>query len=358
MKVTPIISICYLMLSCQGYATDLVFSANQNSNTVSVISATKNTNIGDIILGYPNGDNRLLSPLYNGHINVHGLAYSPVKKELAVISTVTNSLITIETDTLKIRNTVFLGRNPHEPRYTHDGKEIWVTVRGENYISVIDVATGKEVSRVILSEGPGMVAFSHDGKLAFVSSSFDNNFWVIEVQSKNIIKQITLESKFSPFITTTPDGREVWVGHKDIGKVTRIDTKSLEIIETFTTGKISNHLAFGNGKAYVTVGGENSIHIYNFKNKENAFLIKKIDAGNLPHGIWNSDSGNEIYFVNELDDTLQVIDTKIDRIIKSLNVGKLPQALVYAVRASDKSDRDLAEILKNQKMIFKGPQKP
>lgn len=335
-----------------GLAADLIYSANQNDNTVSVVDAASFTKVGNLVLGYPAGDKKLFSPLYNGQINVHGLSYSPQRHELSIASTVTNSITRLNTQTGIISDVIYVGRNPHEPRYNNDGSEIWVTVRGENHVAVIDSISGKIVKKIELESGPGMVAFSKDGKLAFVTSSFDNHFWVIDSKTKQIKKELTLASNFSPFINTTPDGKEVWVNHKDIGKITRIDTKKLDVIETFQTGKISNHFAFANGKAYVTVGGENVIKIYDYKTNH-AQLIKELAAGSLPHGIWNSVDGKHVYFVNELSDTMQLLDTKTDKITSEIKVGALPQALVYAENATN----DISNMAKklSEARSFRGP---
>ncbi|HBA8915593.1 TPA: hypothetical protein J1246_004604 [Escherichia coli] len=341
MKLNKIaLAIC--LVSFNLYATDLVYSANQNGNTVSVVDANTYKNVGSLILGYPAGDKRLYSPLYNGEINVHGLSYAKKRRELSVVSTVTNSVTRFDTNTGKKIDTIYVGRNPHEPRYTNNEDEIWVTVRGENYVSIIDSQNGKEKKRIVLESGPGMVTFSHDDKYAYISSSFDGHLWIVDTETKKIIKKLMMPSSFSPFINTTPDGKEVWVDHKDVGEITRISTKDNEIIETFKTGKISNHFAFANNKAYVTVGGENSVNVYNYGEKH-AKLIKKIPAETLPHGIWADSKGRKVYFVNELSDTLQVIDAYSDRIIAKSSVGALPQALVYAENATDNLD----EMIKN-----------
>lgn len=355
MKFTSIaLSLGLFCASLNASSADLVYAANQNDNTVSVIDAATNTKVGDLVLGYPAGDKRLFSPLYNGEINVHGLSYSPQRQELAIASTVTNSITRLDTKTGSIKDVIYVGRNPHEPRYTNDGSEIWVTVRGENHLAIIDSKSGKLVQKIELESGPGMVSFSHDGKLAFVTSSFDPHFWVIDSKTKKVVKVLTLESKFSPFINTTPDGKEVWVNHKDTGKVTRIDAKTFDIIETFATGKISNHFAFVKNKAYVTIGGENAIKVYDYTGK-NAKLINEIAVGSLPHGIWSSTDGKSVYFVNEFSDTLQVIDTKDDSLSKEIKIGALPQALIYAEDATN----DVAKMAEkiNAPNSFRGPKK-
>ena len=55
-------------------STDRVYTADQNSNTVSVINPSTNALVGQIRLGNQRPD--VLSPLYKGEINVHGLGFA------------------------------------------------------------------------------------------------------------------------------------------------------------------------------------------------------------------------------------------------------------------------------------------
>src|SRR3982751_2062813 len=105
------------------YAHDRVYTANQVSNTVSVIDPSTNTFLGEIDLGkpYPN----VLSPLYRGQALVHGLRYLPAKKLLAVVSIGSNAVTFISTETNKVLKTFYVGRSPHEPTFTPDGKQVW-----------------------------------------------------------------------------------------------------------------------------------------------------------------------------------------------------------------------------------------
>src|SRR5246127_5376280 len=122
---------------------DRVYTADQTSNTVSVIDPSENKLLGVIRLGDPVPG--ALSPLYKGQLLVHGLGYSPDSKALAVVSVGSNSVTLIDTASNKVKGVVYLGRSPHEAFFTPDGKELWVTVRGENYVSVIDPAQMKEI---------------------------------------------------------------------------------------------------------------------------------------------------------------------------------------------------------------------
>jgi YVTN family beta-propeller protein len=74
---------------------DRVYTADQNSNTVSVIDPMTNSLLGSIHLG---DDVPLaLSPLYKGELLVHGLGFSPDHKTLDVVSIGSNSVTLIDT---------------------------------------------------------------------------------------------------------------------------------------------------------------------------------------------------------------------------------------------------------------------
>ncbi|MEB0056195.1 hypothetical protein [Variovorax sp. LG9.2] len=312
---------------------DRVYTADQNTNTVSVVDPNTNTLLGQIKLGNQRPD--VLSPLYKGEINVHGLGFSPDHRTLVAVANGSNSVTFIDTATHKVKGITYVGRSPHEAFFTRDGKEVWAVVRGENYVSVIDAKTFKEKRRIETAPGPGMVLFTPDGGRAFVVSSFTPEVAVVDTRSYKIVKRIPVVSPFSPFLQFTPDGKEVWMGHKDVGKVTRIDVKSMEVTGVIDTGFITNHLGFAKTArdtlAYVAVGGENVVKVYSTDGE--AKLLNTIATGALPHGVWPSDDGERMYVGLENGDAVQVIDTASDKVVATVPIGQAPQALVYVSNA-------------------------
>src|SRR5262252_2870564 len=279
---------------------DRVYTADQTSNTVSVIDPSENKLLGVIRLGDPVPG--ALSPLYKGQLLVHGLGYSPDSKTLAVVSVGSNSVTLIGTATNKIKGVVYVGRSPHEAFFTANGRELWVTVRGENYVSVIDPARMKETRRIEIANGPGMTMFGPDGKYGFVCSSFTPELAVIEVASHKVIKRLPQVSPFSANIAVTPENDEVWITLKDVGKVQIYSAKPpFEQKAMLDTGPITNHVNFANnhnGKfAYVTVGGMNQVKA--FRRGATPELVATIPVGNLPHGIWPSGDGSRVYVALE-----------------------------------------------------------
>src|ERR1700740_2069610 len=126
---------------------DRVYTADQFSNTVSVVDPSSNTTVGVIRLGNPSPNN--FSPLYKGQVLVHGMGFSPDPRSIAVVSIGSNSVAFIDTATNVVKHITYVGRAPHEAFFTPDGKEVWVTVRGENYVDVLDGKTFKEKTRII-----------------------------------------------------------------------------------------------------------------------------------------------------------------------------------------------------------------
>lgn len=312
---------------------DRVYTADQISNTVSVINPDNNTLLGQIRLGNVRPD--VLSPLYKGELNVHGLGFSPDHKTLIVISTGSNAVTFIDTNSNKVKGTVYIGRSPHEGFFTPDGKEAWVVVRGENYFSVIDPFSYRETGRIETTAGPGMVIFNPNGKYAYVCNSFNPVFEVVDLKEHKVIKKIQVVSPFSPYLVMTPDLKEIWLTHKDVGKITRVDTEKLEINGVFDAGFITNHLHFAKTMkgtfVYVTVGGENAVKVFTYE-KQPA-LIATIPVGALPHGIWPSDDGTRMYIGLENSDAVDVIDTEQNKVIARIQTGQAPQALVYISNA-------------------------
>jgi YVTN family beta-propeller protein len=313
---------------------DRVYTADQTSNTVSVIDPAENKLFGVIKLGDPVPG--ALSPLYKGQLLVHGLGYSPDGKTLAVVSVGSNSVTLIDTATNKVKGVVYVGRSPHEPFFTPNGRELWVTVRGENYVSVIDPARMKETRRIALANGPGMTMFGPDGKYAFVCSSFTPELAVVDVASHNIIKRLPQVSPFSPNIAVTPENDEVWITLKDVGKVQVFTAKPpFAQKAVLDTGPITNHVNFANNRngkfAYVTIGGADEVKV--FRRGATPELVATIPVGELPHGIWPSGDGSRVYVALENGEHCVAIDTVTNKVIAKIPIGQTTQALVYVPNA-------------------------
>jgi DNA-binding beta-propeller fold protein YncE len=215
---------------------DRVYVAEQFSNTVSVTDPVDNKLLGVIRLGDPQPAN--LSPLYRGQVLVHGMGFSPDHKTVAVVSIGTNSITFIDTATNATKHVTYLGRAPHEAFFTPDGSEVWVTVRGEDYVAVLHSRTFEEKTRIKVPAGPGMTIFSPDGMYGYVCSSFNPETVVISIADHQIVGHVKQDSPFCPNIAATPDGKQVWMTLKDVGRTQVFDARPpFAVLRTLDTGR-------------------------------------------------------------------------------------------------------------------------
>jgi YVTN family beta-propeller protein len=312
---------------------DRVYAAEQFSNTISVIDPSTNKNLGVIRLGDPQPMN--LSPLYKGQVLVHGLGFSPDRKTLAVVSIASNSVTFIDTATNRVKGTTYVGRSPHEAFFTQDGREVWVAIRGEDYIAVLDGATYAERRRIAVPNGPGMTIFSPDGRYGYVCSSFTPETVIVSTATHEIVGRVKQVSPFCPNIAASPDGEQVWLTLKDVGKAMVFAAKPpFQVLAVLDTGPITNHVNLVHTPrgqlAYVTIGGLNQVKAFRTDSFEQ---VATIPVGALPHGIWPSGDGTRVYVGIENGHAVTAIDTSTYRVIATIPNGQAAQALVYVPEA-------------------------
>lgn len=157
---------------------DRVFIANEDSNTISVIDPKTNTIDTTINLTsfdedprppfrfvtagiMPTHSSMIHKPLYHGCIDAHGVVPSPDGRILAtsgrgssnvylidsvnkrVIGNTPNPSASQDTNSERLTSGILVGREPHEPTFTRNGKELWVAVRGEARLAILGVFNGK-----------------------------------------------------------------------------------------------------------------------------------------------------------------------------------------------------------------------
>jgi YVTN family beta-propeller protein len=147
------------------------------------------------------------------------------------------------------------------------------------------------------------------------------------------VKQV---SPFCPNIAASPDGEQVWLTLKDVGKVMVFAAKPpFDVLRVIDTGPITNHVNLvrtPRGQfAYVTVGGLNQVKVFRTSDFQQ---VATIPVGDLPHGIWPSGDGMRVYVGIENGDAVTAIDTATNRVIATIPNGQAAQALVYVPDAA------------------------
>lgn len=354
-------------------ADDRVFICNEDSNTLSVIDPRTNTVETTINLTSFDEDPRppfrfvtggvapthaamVQKPLYHGAISIHGAAPSPDNALIATTGRGTSNVYLIDarartvlggrpnpqaradTNPDVLSSGVLVGREPHEPTFTRNGRELWVTIRGENRIAVLDVAAAREgradAIRSFLPtlNGPAQAWFSADGRTAFVTSQKGSavDVFAVDPDAQGFSrprKLTTLDIAaqdpfgFTPFLKTAPDGGEVWLSHKLADAVSCLDTKEpFRTLDAVPLGRGArpNHVEFvenGRGKAvYASLARVDDEGPNGVASSRIAIVDRSAPAGQRKmvgsffsrgreaHGLWVNPEHTLLYVAHEQDE--------------------------------------------------------
>ena len=359
---------------------DRVFITNEDSNTISVINPASNTVDTTINLTSFDEDMRppfrfvtggvmpthaamIHKPLYHGCIDAHGAVPNPDGTLLAtsgrgssnvylidavnrrVVGNVANPQAGATTNPERVSSGILLGREPHEPTFTRNGKELWVTLRGEDRIAIIDVARATQQltsptgipaqavrAYIPTLNGPAQVWFSKDGTLAFVISQKTAQLDILQVNadakgysSPKRLRLVDLSSQdkpaFTPFQKLSPDGSQMWLSHKLADAVSLVSvTDPGTVLATLPLGEMArpNHLEFvDNARGQVTYmslarvddGGPNGAASSRLAIIDRSVPLAQqqvvgmvYTGGREAHGLWTNPANNLLYVAHEQDE--------------------------------------------------------
>jgi YVTN family beta-propeller protein len=356
---------------------DRVFITNEDSNTIAVIDPRRNRVETTINLTSFDEDARppfrlvtagvmpthaamIHKPLYHGCIDAHGAVPFPDGRYLAtsgrgssniyltdvaakkVIGNVANPQAGPTTNAERLSSGILVGREPHEPTFTRNGRELWVALRGEDRIAILDVeravrqAAGTDAQAILgyvsTVNGPAQVWFDKTGQLAFVASQKVPKIDVFRVNAdassrsqpqRLVTLDIAAEDKagFTPFLKTTPDGKEVWFSHKLADRVSaRACVEPFALLDAVALGDLSrpNHVEFVENKRGSVVYASFARVDDNGPGSVAASKIGVIDRSAAPgsrkvvstffsgareaHGLWTNPANDLLYVAHEQDE--------------------------------------------------------
>jgi YVTN family beta-propeller protein len=356
---------------------DRVFITNEDSNTIAVIDPRSNTVETTINLTSFDEDPRppfrlvtqgvmpthaamIHKPLYHGCIDAHGAVPSPDGRYLAtsgrgssnvyltdvtakkIVGNSANPHTGPTTNAERLSSGILVGREPHEPTFTRNGKELWVTLRGEDRVAILDVeravrqAGGSDAGAILkfvsTVNGPAQVWFDKTGQIAFVVSQKVPKVDVFRVNPDasgysrpEHLSTLDISGQdkpgFTPFLKTTPEGKEVWFSHKLSDAVSaRSCAEPFSLVDAVPLGNLArpNHVEFVENRrgnvVYVSLARVDD----NGPGGVAASQIAIIDRSAAPgsrkvvgtffsnareaHGIWTNPANDLLYIAHEQDE--------------------------------------------------------
>jgi YVTN family beta-propeller protein len=218
---------------------------------------------------------------------------------------------------------------------------VMIVNRDSNDIAFMDIKTKKLIGSVFLGNNvnPHMVMMSPDGRYVVTGGTRANKAFIIDTKTLQLVK--TIQVDIAPeHLAFSPDSRWYYQGNPDGDSISVIDMQSLTKVKTIPGFVEPLNVTFlpDGSKAYVGNYGAHWVGVIDVKRHE---LLKKIQVGTVP-GISKldpdkylseikginiaapSNDGRYLYAADSDLSVVGVIDTREDKVIKTIRVGREP----------------------------------
>jgi YVTN family beta-propeller protein len=220
----------------------------------------------------------------------HQVVVSDTLRKLVASNTEDNTISIVDLNTRKMLTTLPLDKEPEHMEISPMDDVVAVGNIGAGSVSLISLADHKERHRITGFFEPHNLTWSPDGSLLYVANLGANHVSVVNVSQGKIVNEIpvaepqavakktgTSASEFQGIInvTRTPDGRFGFAAHGESGKMAVIDLRTVK-------------------------------------------TQKSLNVGTMPWRAFTTANGQYMLVPNNGDETVAVIDTMTQEIVKVL----------------------------------------
>ena len=143
-----------------------------------------------------------------------------------------------------IETRISVGKGPEGFDVSPDGKELWAANSHDGTVSIIDVASRRVVQALDLhTKRANRVKFSPDGKLVLISDLEAGDIVLLDAAGRKEIKRVNLGHGVAG-ILIVPDGSRAYVAVSTDSQVAVVDLKTFSVIGRIATGKGPDGLAW------------------------------------------------------------------------------------------------------------------
>jgi YVTN family beta-propeller protein len=259
-------------------------------------------------------------------------------KVVMIVNRDSNDIAFMDIETKKIVGRTFLGNNvnPHMVMMSPDGRYVVTGGTRANAAYIIDTRTLELVKKIPVGFAPEHLAFSPDGRYYYQGNPQGDSISVIDMQSLRPIK--TIEGLAEPLnITFTPDGSKAYVGNYGAHWVGVVDVTRHELIKKIQIDKvpgitrldpnkylreikgISNATTSADGHYLYAADGD--LGVVGVIDTREDKVVKVIRVGRDPWRLYMSHDGKYGITVNNGDQNISIIDTAKNEVVATLAAG-------------------------------------
>jgi YVTN family beta-propeller protein len=301
-----------------------------------------------------------------------GFSFSPDGARLFVANSWDDTVSVIDTRSDSVTATWNSGFEPSSVVEDRAGKLLFIADRIGNNVTVLDAATGEEKKTLEAGRGASYLALSSDGSRLYATHVYPNpapartpprsEIPVIDPLRAQVVDRMPLQDIAGVFhIALSRDGRlgvaaelhpknlvplahvehgwafanTLTVFGADVGR--RPVEVPLDELDRYFAYPFGVAIAPDRSQIYVSHGGSDCVtvistqkllayiraHPLPFAENLSAsahYVVARIPVGKNPRGILLSRDGSKLYVANRLDDTISVIDTKMNRVTRTFRL--------------------------------------
>jgi YVTN family beta-propeller protein len=255
-----------------------------------------------------------------------------------IVNRDSNDIAFMDIRSKKILGRTFLGNNvnPHMVMMSPDGRYVVTGGTRANKAYVIDTATLKLVKEIPVDIAPEHLSFSPDSRWYYQGNPEGDSISVIDMQSLTKIK--TIPGLVEPLnVTFLPDGSKAYVGNYGAHWVGVIDVKRHELMKKIQVADVESRHALDPEKYLGEIKGINiatptpdSRFLYAADSDLGAVavidtredrVVKTIRVGKQPWRVYMGHDGKYAITPNNGDQTISIIDVQNNKVAATLEAG-------------------------------------
>jgi YVTN family beta-propeller protein len=315
---------------------------------------------------------RVLQTIPVGHLP-RGFSFSPDGRRLYVTNSWDDTVTVIDTYSGHVEATWAAGFEPSSAVANRTGQLLYVADRIGNDITVLDAATGEARTTLVAGRGASYLALSADGSRLYATHVYPNatahrtppksEITVIDPAKAQVVDRMTLPDIAGVFhVALSGDGRLgvaaqlhpknlVPLAHVEHGWAfvdtltvfgADVDSKPVEVpldeLDRYYAMPFGVVIAPDKSRIYVSHGASECVTVIDTRKMlsyvrrhpeglaENLaasanYVVARIPAGKNPRGLVLSRDGTRLYVANRLDDSISVIDTRWNRVVRTIRLS-------------------------------------
>lgn len=228
--------------------------------------------------------------------------------------------------TLVDNKIIKVGKGPDALFLTPDEKTLYVANVEDDFISIINTESEEVIGKIGGIKYPwGFTRLGNSNLVAV--SGYDKQIVIIDFSENKIVKEKKFDSNLGG-ITSTKDGKYVFVIETDKNSALKLDANSLKIIDSYKTGNGPDGIGISkdDSKIYTTNTKDGTISIFDTKSKQ----TKLLEVGGKPELIHYNHDHSLLFISNFKLNKIHIIDTNTDKIVNEIKALNSPEEAVLS----------------------------